>query len=98
MAGELGRDHDGPMHVWFNLSYASYLTLPRSFIQEMPAEWQQRLRDLLDEMESALDTGEVIHYRVQRVDDRGRYLRDPYSDYRRGPAPPRRAVSDQAEG
>lgn len=34
---------------WFGLSYASFLVLPRSFMQEMPDEWQSKMADLLNE-------------------------------------------------
>lgn len=28
-----------PIHLWFNLTYANYLCLPRSVLQSMPQEW-----------------------------------------------------------
>jgi hypothetical protein len=34
---------------WFGLSYASFLTLPRVLMMEMPDEWQGRMADLLNE-------------------------------------------------
>ena len=34
---------------WFGQSYASWLTLPRSFMHEMPDEWQAKMAALLDE-------------------------------------------------
>ncbi len=43
-----------PMHGWFGLSYASYLVLPRSLIQEMPEEWQKRMVELLEEWDEAV--------------------------------------------
>lgn len=46
-------DFDTPgydkLWAWFGLSYASFLILPRSFLHEMPDEWQGRLVDLLRE-------------------------------------------------
>lgn len=48
----MAKMHDpwnGPIHAFFGLSYASWLTLPRSFMQEMPDEWQQKLVDLVQE-------------------------------------------------
>jgi len=35
--------------AWFGLSYASWLTLPRVLMQEMPKDWQTKMVDLLDE-------------------------------------------------
>jgi hypothetical protein len=73
---------DGPMHDWFGLSYASYLVLPRSLIQEMPPEWQQRLVDLLDEMGREFP-GMDDEYQVLMRDAGGRFREDPLRGYRR---------------
>lgn len=71
------------IHAWFGLSYASYLTLPRSILQEMPAEWQHAFARLLDELSdqytAPLDGG---HYTVQTRDDNGRFVADPLRQYR----------------
>jgi len=32
-----------PLHNWFELTYAQYLTIPRSILQSMPVEWQRRM-------------------------------------------------------
>jgi hypothetical protein len=37
------------LHDWFGLSYASWLTLPRSLMYVMPDDWQQRMAQLLNE-------------------------------------------------
>lgn len=37
--------------TWFGLSYASWLTLPRSMMHEMPDEWQRKMADLLYEFD-----------------------------------------------
>jgi hypothetical protein len=31
------------IHNWFELTYAQYLTIPRSILQSMPVEWQRRM-------------------------------------------------------
>ena len=41
------------IHVWFELSYAHYLVLPRSLMQAMPVEWQARMVECLREMMEA---------------------------------------------
>ena len=41
---------EAPFHGWFQLSYSSYLVLPRSLLEAMPLEWQARMILLLDEM------------------------------------------------
>lgn len=38
---------------WFGLSYASWLTVPRVLMHEMPDEWQGKMADLLHEYEDA---------------------------------------------
>lgn len=44
---------DGPVHLWFSLSYSNYLVLPRALMQSMPIEWQERVTACLDEMHDA---------------------------------------------
>lgn len=78
--------HSGPMHTWFNLSYASYLVLPRTWIQEMPTEWQQRLKDCLEEMKATLDVEEQ-DYRVNCIGENGKFVAHKWNNYRRGPFP-----------
>lgn len=41
----------GPLHLYFGLSYASWLVLPRVALQEMPLDWQARFAALLEEAE-----------------------------------------------
>lgn len=44
--------------LWFSLSYASWLTLPRVLMHEMPDEWQMKMAMLLREWdETWIDTG-----------------------------------------
>lgn len=40
-----------PIHAWFELSYAQYLTIPRSALQSMPIEWQHRFVECLMELD-----------------------------------------------
>lgn len=44
---------DGPIHTHFGLSYANYLTLPRTLLQSMPIGWQERFVACLDELATA---------------------------------------------
>jgi hypothetical protein len=78
--------HDGAIHLWFSLSYASYLVLPRALLQEMPHEWQDRFVALLDEMAEAFDTSRPeisCNYAVQVRGADGRFVDDPLRHYRR---------------
>jgi hypothetical protein len=71
-----------PIHEWFELSYANYLVLPRSLLQSMPVEWQERMVSLLNEMDRAFQLPPV-EYRVQMIRD-GKFVRDELADYKRG--------------
>jgi hypothetical protein len=44
---------DGPIHLWFNLTYSNYLVLPRTLMQSMPVDWQTRMVACLEELTSA---------------------------------------------
>jgi hypothetical protein len=73
------------IHLWFNLSYANYLVLPRALLQSMPDEWQKRFVLCLDELvETMREVPQADRYRVQPIDDRGRFMKDPVPHYNRG--------------
>ena len=76
------------VHDWFELSYAQYLTVPRSALQSMPEPWQERLVALLDELDDSVDwRPEAGSYWVTLRDGAGRFVsieRDPLMDYDRG--------------
>lgn len=61
---------------WFGLSYASFLTLPRVLMHEMPDEWQGKMAELLEQYDAAFlhkpDTGT----RVQ-ITSGGKLFRTP---------------------
>jgi hypothetical protein len=40
---------DDDLWTWFGLSYASWLTMPRVLMHEMPNEWQKKMAKLLKE-------------------------------------------------
>jgi hypothetical protein len=73
------------IHQWFELTYAQYLTIPRSVLQSMPGEWQERFVKCLEELDEAIDWRPARgRYWVQLKDEKGRYLHDPLMDYDRG--------------
>ncbi|MER7068886.1 hypothetical protein ABT357_24975 [Streptomyces albidoflavus] len=47
------RDTGGPIHEWFSLTYCNYQVLPRTLMQSMPIEWQERMVACLNEMQDA---------------------------------------------
>lgn len=66
--------------AWFELSYASWLTIPRVLMHEMPDEWQARMAKLLAEYDEAhhhfMDLDPPIDTVVCcKVD--GRYVKPP---------------------
>lgn len=73
-----------PIHEWFGLSYASYLVLPRSVLQSMPDEWQSKLVELLDQIDSTLDICDFPKYRVKAVTDNSKFTKCPFQNYERG--------------
>ena len=45
-------DYKDYIHIFFGLSYAKYLVLPRSILQSMSEEWQRDFVKLLDQLET----------------------------------------------
>ena len=84
------------IHTWFNLTYAAYLVLPRTLLQEMPEDWQLRFTEMVDEIEATFDLekidGYVASYQVTAAQGDGshRYVKDPLRNYRHPIALPRR--------
>jgi hypothetical protein len=73
------------IHEWFELTYAQYLTVPRSVLQSMPDEWQEKFTKLLEELDETIDwRPKEGRYWVQLKDGKGRYVSDPLMDYQRG--------------
>lgn len=72
-----------PIHLWFELSYAQYLTIPRSVMQAMPHEWQVRMATCLAELDETIDwRPKQGRYWVQLKDEKGKYVNDPLMEYR----------------
>jgi hypothetical protein len=83
-----------PLHNWFELTYAQYLTIPRSILQSMPVEWQGRFVKCLEELDERFDwRPHQGRYWVRLKDDRGKFVHDPLMDYERG----RRRVATRNE-
>lgn len=81
---ELDHSHE-PIHDWFELTYAQYLTIPRSVLQSMPQGWQARMVVCLEELDAAIDWRPAEgRYWVELRDAKGRIRSDPLKDYERG--------------
>lgn len=72
--------YDGPVHAWFSLSYCAYLVVPRLMLQGMPVWWQKLFIWLINMLPEAGPST----YAVQTRDDRGRFIKDDWANYRRG--------------
>lgn len=73
------------VHTFFDLTYANYLVLHRTFMQSMPMEWQYAMTSLLRELQEAFDHVEQPYgFRVQAVDSGNRFAKDPVPHYNRG--------------
>jgi hypothetical protein len=80
-----------PVHHWFGLSYSSYLVIQRSLLEAMPIEWQAKLIALLEEARETFDTDKIPSEFMVRAKTGGRFVRDPFREYRRPEEIPRRA-------
>jgi hypothetical protein len=58
---------DGPVHLWFSLSYANFAVQHRARLQSMPLEWQQRYADLMEELYTAYDAQPDPEFEVTTV-------------------------------
>lgn len=65
------------MEQWWSLSYASWLTLPRVFIQEMPKDWQDKFAELLKEYDAVFENQPNIGTRVQIIGESGKLIKTP---------------------
>lgn len=82
--GDETRDEEA-IHGWFELSYARYLTIPRTALQSMPAEWQRRFVTCLNELDDSIGwRPREGQYFVSLRDRDGHFVADPLSDYERG--------------
>jgi hypothetical protein len=69
-----GRD---ALWLWFQLSYAAYLTIPRVLMHDMPDEWQGKMAELLNEYSEAYPNWPDIGSRVLVTDARGKLIHTP---------------------
>jgi len=45
--------------LWFGLTRASWLTLPRSMMHEMPDDWQEKMAVLLEQWDETWDSSDM---------------------------------------
>ena len=64
--------------LWFGLSRASWLTLPRVLMHEMPDDWQARMAQLLEEYDAAWNIPESMQCETMVSAKRnGKFVRLP---------------------
>lgn len=56
MSDREGRER---LWLWFSLSRATWLTLPRSLMHEMPDEWQFKMAELLEQWDDTWNSDEM---------------------------------------
>lgn len=67
--------HD-ELWLWFSLSYASFLTIPRVLMHSMPDKWQWKMAKLLNEYDEIFSNLPDITTRVQIAKD-GKLIKHP---------------------
>lgn len=70
---------DGYDKLWlyFGLSRASWLTLPRVMMHEMPDIWQKQMAELLEEWDNTWVNQPDLGTRVQTTDLTGKLIKTP---------------------
>ncbi|MFF4777652.1 hypothetical protein ACFY05_32975 [Microtetraspora fusca] len=59
------------VHAWFGISYSNYLVLPRTLLQSMPDEWQNRFVTCLNQLHDAFNHVEQAEcYNVEPATER----------------------------
>jgi hypothetical protein len=79
------------VHAWFELSYSSYLCLPRVLMQEMDPAWQHAMVGLLEQMGKEFPEASGSYAVFKRDSDSGRFVSDPLRKYRH---PDLRAIAE----
>lgn len=74
------------MEMFWGMSRAQYLTIPRSIIQEMSKEWQDKFAKLLNELDDSVDwrPDNATYWCLLRDNETGRYISNPLAEYRHG--------------
>lgn len=78
-----------PCWDMFELSYSAYLVLHRVALCAMPVEWQHKFVALMDEMEEIVDTEKFPGSFHVRAKKNGKFVADPWTDYRHAKCPMR---------
>lgn len=87
MSEHIEYDERKDLHLWWGLSYASFLVMPRVAMQLMPDEWKEKMAELLNQYDETINTAAfgVKGCRVQALDGNGKLMKTPEQiiNYRR---------------
>lgn len=67
------------LSLWFGLSHASFLVLPRVAMEAMPQEWKEKMAELLNEYDETIDVSAYgVHSCFVTVkDENNRFMKMP---------------------
>lgn len=67
------------LDLWWGLSYASFLVLPRVAMQLMPDDWQEKMAELLNQYDETINTSAfgVKGCTVRALGDNGKMMKTP---------------------
>lgn len=67
------------LHLWFGLSYAAFLVMPRVAMMQMPKEWKENMAELLNQYDETINTSAfgVKGCRVQALNGEGKLMKMP---------------------
>lgn len=71
------RDGYERLWKWFGFSYASWLTMPRVMMHQMPDEWQNKMAELLEQWDDTWDSSHMQSPSVTAKGDDNKYTRWP---------------------
>lgn len=71
-----------PIHEWFGLTYASYYVMPRSVLQAMPIEWQEKFVELITQIPETLNLNNYNDNYTVLNRKGNKFVKDPYSNYK----------------
>lgn len=71
-----GQGHE-KLSTYFGLSYASWLTVPRVLMEQMPDEWQGKMADLMNEYHETFPNQPDLGSRVLVTDLNNKLVKTP---------------------
>lgn len=75
----MSKDERKDLHLWFGLSYAAFLVMPRVAMMQMPEDWQEKMAELLNQYDETIDTAAfgVKGCRVNALTGDGKLMKMP---------------------